>query len=81
MKNMKEFSLISHDMVPQHIILPDNEVTKVLKEYDVDKEQLPKIKITDPVSMEIGAEVGDVVKVIRESPTAGEAVIYRLVIE
>ncbi|MCK4928369.1 MAG: DNA-directed RNA polymerase subunit H [Methanosarcinales archaeon] len=78
---MKEFSLISHDMVPQHIILPDNEVTKVLKEYDVDKEQLPKIKITDPVSMEIGAEVGDVVKVIRESPTAGEAVIYRLVIE
>ncbi|MBW6517676.1 MAG: DNA-directed RNA polymerase subunit H [ANME-2 cluster archaeon] len=78
---MKEFSLIGHNMVPQHILIPDNEVNKVLKEYDVDKEQLPKIKISDPVIVEIGAEIGDVIKVIRNSPTAGEAVVYRLVIE
>jgi len=81
MKNIKEFSLIGHNMVPQHILIPDNEVNKVLKEYDVDKEQLPKIKISDPVIVEIGAEIGDVIKVIRNSPTAGEAVVYRLVIE
>ncbi|MCL7475606.1 MAG: DNA-directed RNA polymerase subunit H [Methanosarcinales archaeon] len=78
---MKEFSLIGHNMVPQHILIPENEVNKVLKEYDVDKEQLPKIKISDPVIVEIGAEIGDVIKVIRNSPTAGEAVVYRLVIE
>lgn len=81
MKNTKEFSLIGHNMVPQHILLSENEVTKVLKEYGVDKEKLPKIKITDPIIVEIGAEVGDVVKVIRVSPTAGEAVVFRLVIE
>ncbi len=81
MKNMKEFSLIGHNMVPQHILIPENEVNKVLKEYGVDKEQLPKIKLADPVIVEIGAEIGDVIKVIRNSPTAGEAVVYRLVIE
>jgi len=68
-------------MVPQHILIPENEANKVLKEYDVDKEQLPKIKLADPVIVEIGAEIGDVIKVIRNSPTAGEAVVYRLVIE
>ncbi|MCK4937057.1 MAG: DNA-directed RNA polymerase subunit H [Methanosarcinales archaeon] len=78
---MKEFSLIGHNMVPQHILIPENEVNKVLKEYGVDKEQLPKIKLADPVIVEIGAEIGDVIKVIRNSPTAGEAVVYRLVIE
>lgn len=81
MKNMKEFSLINHEMVPQHILMSENEINKVMKEYGVDKEQLPKIKISDPVIVEIGAEIGDVIKVIRDSPTAGEAVVYRLVIE
>ncbi|MCL7414943.1 MAG: DNA-directed RNA polymerase subunit H [ANME-2 cluster archaeon] len=78
---MKDFSLLNNDLVPQHILMPENEVNKVLKEHYLDKEQLPKIKITDPVTLEIGAEVGDVVKIIRKSPTAGEAVIFRLVIE
>jgi DNA-directed RNA polymerase subunit H len=81
MKNTKEFSLLGHNMVPQHILIPENEVYKVLKKYAVDKEQLPKIKFADPVIVEIGAEIGDVIKVIRNSPTAGEAVVYRLVIE
>ena len=81
MKNMKKISLIGHNMVPQHILIPENEANKVLKEYGVDKEQLPKIKLADPVIVEIGAEIGDVIKVIRNSPTAGEAVVYRLVIE
>ncbi|HUW67988.1 MAG TPA: DNA-directed RNA polymerase subunit H [Candidatus Nanoarchaeia archaeon] len=77
----KSFILLNHQLVPEHILLSDNEANQVLKKYDIEKEQLPKIKITDPVIMEINAQVGDIVKIIRKSQTAGEAEFYRLVIE
>ncbi len=67
-------------MVPRHEILSEDEVREVLERYEVDRSQLPKIKADDPVCIEIGAKVGDVVKVTRKSATAGEAVVYRLVI-
>lgn len=81
MKSPKKISLLNHDLVPQHILLSEKESTQVLKKYNVDKEQLPKIRLTDPVTSEIGAEVGDIVKIIRKSQTAGESIYYRLVIE
>lgn len=81
MKSSRSFSLLNHDLVPQHILLSDNEANQILKKYDVEKEQLPKIKVTDPVILEIGANVGDIIKIIRKSQTAGEAEFYRLVIE
>ncbi|NIA02924.1 MAG: DNA-directed RNA polymerase subunit H [Nitrospirae bacterium] len=80
-KISKSFSLLNHQLVPEHILLPDNEANQVLKKYDIEKEQLPKIKITDPVIVEINAQVGDIIKIIRKSQTAGEAEFYRLVIE
>lgn len=81
MKNTKSFTLLNHKLVPEHILLSDNEAHQVLRKYEIEKEQLPKIKITDPVIMEIGAQVGDIVRIIRQSQTAGEAEFYRLVIE
>jgi DNA-directed RNA polymerase subunit H len=81
MKSSKSFSLLNHNLVPQHILLSENETQQVLKQYNIEKEQLPKIKNKDPVIVEIGANVGDVVKIIRKSQTAGEAEFYRLVIE
>jgi DNA-directed RNA polymerase subunit H len=81
MKSSKSFSLLNHNLIPQHILLSENETQQVLKQYNIEKEQLPKIKNKDPVIVEIGANVGDVVKIIRKSQTAGEAEFYRLVIE
>ncbi|MBE0523232.1 MAG: DNA-directed RNA polymerase subunit H [Methanosarcinales archaeon] len=80
-KSPKSFSLLNHQIVPEHILLSDNDANLVLKKYDIEKEQLPKIKITDPVIKEINAQVGEIVKIIRKSQTAGEAEFYRLVIE
>jgi DNA-directed RNA polymerase subunit H len=68
-------------MVPYHEILDEEETATVLEKYNIEKEQLPKIKSKDPVIKEIKAQVGDVIKVNRKSSTAIEAILYRLVIE
>ncbi len=78
---MKKFVLQDHEQVPSHIILSPKEVKEVLGTYNVESAQLPKIHITDPVVKETGAKVGDILKILRKSPTAGESVFYRLVID
>ena len=78
---MTKFSLLDHESVPKHEIMSESELKSVLNKYSIEKEQLPKIKVQDPVSKEIGAALGDVIKITRKSQTAGEADYYRLVIE
>jgi len=68
-------------MVPLHALVPDEEVPSVLGRYGIQKEQLPKIRSNDPAAKVIGAKPGQVVKITRKSPTAGEAIAYRLVVE
>ena len=68
-----------HERVPDHVLLDDAEVDEVLAEYDVKRTNLPKIKRTDP-ALPDEAEVGDVVKIVRNSRTTEEAVVYRLVV-
>jgi len=68
-----------HELVPDHVLLEPEEVEEVLAEYDVKRTNLPKIKRTDP-ALPDEAEVGDVVKIVRNSRTTEEAVVYRLVV-
>ncbi|RAW45277.1 DNA-directed RNA polymerase subunit H [Halorubrum sp. 48-1-W] len=69
-----------HELVPDHVLLDDpEEVEAVLAEYDVKKTNLPKIKRTDPAVPD-DAAVGDVVKIVRDSRTTDQAVVFRLVI-
>lgn len=51
-----------------------------MKKLGVEPWQLPWISINDPVIKAIGAKPGDIVRIIRKSPTAGEFVTYRYVI-
>ncbi len=76
----KKFNVLDHTLVPKHEILPPEEVVKVLKELGVKPEQLPWIRASDPVARALGAKPGDVIKVIRDSPTAGKSIAYRYVI-
>ncbi len=75
------FNVLNHDIVPMHEILQDDEVQPMLDQYQIVKEQLPKIKANDAAIHVIGAKPGQVVKVTRRSPTAGESIAYRLVVE
>lgn len=66
-------------LVPKHEIMSDSEIEDELSDADFVKENLPKIKIDDPVVKHIDAKVGDVLRITRDSPTAGEFITYRIV--
>jgi DNA-directed RNA polymerase subunit H len=69
-----------HNLVPEHTVLDREEVESVLSEYDISRTDLPKIQRRDAALPE-DAEVGDVVKIVRDSRTTDEAIVYRLVVE
>ncbi|ADP77453.1 DNA-directed RNA polymerase, subunit H [Methanothermus fervidus DSM 2088] len=73
--------ILKHELVPKHVVLSKSEAKKVLKDLNIDAEKLPKIRTSDPVVKVIGAKAGDIIKIIRKSPTAGKFVTYRLVVE
>lgn len=64
-----------------HEILPEDEVAALFERLGVIKEQLPKIKSNDSACRVLGAKAGDVLKITRQSQTAGLATAYRTVIE
>jgi DNA-directed RNA polymerase I, II, and III subunit RPABC1 len=72
---------MNHKLVPLHIILSEEEKEELLNNYNITPNELPKILDTDPVSIFIGAKPGQIVKIIRDSHTAKEAVSYRFVVE
>ena len=77
----KQFEIMKHELVPLHMIISEEEVKKLFKKYKIKQDQLPKILVSDPAVISIGANPGQFVKVIRKSRTAREAVAYRFVVE
>ncbi len=70
----------NHKLVPDHTVLEEAELEEVLQEYNIRKTDLPKIKRTDP-ALPDEADVGDVIKITRDSRTTDKAVVYRLVVK
>ena len=77
----KKFSLMDHVLVPKHVLLSKEEAEEVLKKLGITREHLPKIKASDPIAQLLGAKPGDIVKIIRDSPSAGKSIAYRVVVE
>jgi len=76
----KNESLLNHVLVPPHEIIPEKEAEEIIKKFGLKKEKFPQILKTDPVIEEIGAKKGDLIKVTRNSLTAGKSIAYRVVI-
>ncbi|ACB40877.1 DNA-directed RNA polymerase subunit H [Pyrobaculum neutrophilum] len=66
--------------VKNAVVLSKEEARELLRRLRLRPWQLPWIRSSDPLVQSIGAKPGDVIKIVRESPTAGESVIYRLVV-
>ncbi len=70
---------MKHVLVPPHEKVPPAEVTELLKGMYAKKSQLPLIRFhEDPIARLLGLVPGDVVKITRPSPTAGECIMYRV---
>ena len=74
-------NIFDHYLVPNHERAPPEEYNKILEKYNIKKDDLPKIRVSDPAIRAIGVEAGDVVRITRDSKTAGKTIVYRYVVE
>ena len=81
MVSEKKKSILDHYLVPQHVILSEEEKKEVIRKYaGGNPYNLPYILAKDPVVQAIGAKPGDVIKIIRVSKTGHKSIYYRLVV-
>jgi DNA-directed RNA polymerase subunit H (RpoH/RPB5) len=70
---------IHHMLVPNHTKVPAEELPAILEANFAKKQQFPLIRFhEDPIARMIGLLPGDVVRITRPSPTAGECIMYRV---
>ena len=73
------FNISKHSLVPKHILIKDEKIiSKLVSNYQLkSKSQFPIILKTDPMAKYFNAKSGDLLKIIRYSPSAGEHIAYR----
>lgn len=78
---MKKIEVEKHELVPKHILIAEREKEELLQKYGISLRQLPRISIDDPAIKELNGKIGDIVKILRKSPTAGESMYYRVIVK
>jgi len=74
-----QFNILDHQLVPNHRVLPLNELAVIQKKYNIKNLlDLPEISRFDPVSQVIGIRPGQVCEIIRPSKTAIQSYYYRV---
>jgi DNA-directed RNA polymerase subunit H len=77
---IQSLNVLEHELVPKHEVLSKEEQEEVLKKFSATADELPKIRSSDSVLKYIEAKSGDVIRITRKSPTAGETIYYRIVV-
>lgn len=70
----------NHVLVPKHTKLGPEEKEELLTRLQIAISQLPYILKADPAIRTLNAEVGDVIKIERKSPTMEKTMYYRMVV-
>ena len=74
-----KFKVAEHILVPKHTKLSEKEKADLLAKYAVTENELPRMSIKDAALQSMSVKQGDVVKIERNSLTAGTTVFYRRV--
>lgn len=75
------FNIVDSIYVPKHILLSPEEGEQVLKEFGLQKKDMPKILTNDPIVLYFHAKIGQIFRILRPSETAGYATFYRIVVK
>jgi len=73
------FDIHAHSLVPKHEVLSEEQIVAFFEKYDLQPTNLPTIYIQDAALKGLGAKIGDIIKITRNSLTAGESIFYRRV--
>jgi DNA-directed RNA polymerase subunit H (RpoH/RPB5) len=80
MFDILQFNITKHDLVPKHIICPNDEISQVLKKYSLQNiSQLPVISKDDAIMRYYNYKSNSVIKILRHSKTSGTYTFYRYV--
>ena len=77
---VKETSKVEHVLIPVHEKISEKEIQELFDYHNITIKELPKILKTDPAIRHLDVSENDVIKITRNSPTAGKTVFYRGVI-
>ncbi|MCK5309132.1 MAG: DNA-directed RNA polymerase subunit H [Thermoplasmata archaeon] len=83
---MSEINVLEHDDVPEHHLVEVKDEDKILTQYNVGKDQLPKIRKTDPCVKileeikDFEIEEGRLIRIVRPHSVSGVSVAYRVVV-
>jgi len=69
-----------HYLVAEHVLVKKEKVAELMAELGIKREDLPRIDTLDPSIKLLRPEKGDVVKIVRDSLTAGQSIYYRRVV-
>lgn len=72
---------VQHVLIPKHKKISDKEKKELLDNYKITINELPVILKSDIALIGMELQAGDVVKIERDSPTAGKTIFYRGVID
>jgi DNA-directed RNA polymerase subunit H len=78
---LKKLEVDKHQLVPKHILLTEREKEELLLKFGINLRQLPRISLEDAAIKEMNPKIGDVVKIVRKSVTAGESEYFRVVVK
>ncbi|MDD5588339.1 MAG: DNA-directed RNA polymerase subunit H [Candidatus Nanoarchaeia archaeon] len=76
-----KFDITTHSLVPEHIKLTEEEKKQLLQSYNISIKQFPAISQDDAMAKKLNLKIGDVIKIVRKSPTLGQSTYYRVVIK
>ncbi len=66
-----------HILIPKHAKISEREKKELFKKYNISFKELPKIMVDDPAISNLKLNTGDIIKIKRNSRTAGTVVFYR----
>lgn len=79
-ENELSFNITKHNLVPEHQVLTPDQKRAVISKYKTGAKHFPMLLSSDPVARYYGAMPGTMMRITRKSPTAGEYVLYRVVV-